>query len=145
MIFLDANFFLRYIVRVETDEQLRMQRIAEDFLLALESGATEATTSEVVLHEVCYVMTSRRQYDASVDEAVTALEPILRLAALKFPSGDREIYLRALSIWQKYPKLEFADSVIAARCEVNGWELATFDKRLGSLPTVTRWQPSDTA
>jgi predicted nucleic acid-binding protein len=50
VIFLDANFFLRYIVRVETDEQLRMQRIAEDFLLALESGATEATTSEVVLH-----------------------------------------------------------------------------------------------
>jgi predicted nucleic acid-binding protein len=143
MIFLDANFFLRYIVRVETEEQSRMQRLAENFMLALETGAIEATTSEVVLHEVCYVMTSRRQYGASVHEAITALEPILRLSALKFPPGDKEIYLRALSIWQQYPKLEFADSVIAARCEVNGWELATFDETLGSLPSITRWQPAE--
>ena len=142
MIFLDANLILRYIANVETDDQVRMQRVAGDLMLALEAGIVEATTSEVVLHEVCFVMTSRRQYGVSVNDAITALEPILRLPALKFPSGDREIYLRALEIWERNPKLEFSDSVIAARCEINGWELATFDETLGSLPNVARWHPA---
>jgi predicted nucleic acid-binding protein len=142
MIFLDANCFLRYFTQPETDEQLRMQRVARQLMLALEAGRIEATTAEVVLHEVCFVMTSKRQYGVSVADAITAIEPILRLSALKFPSGVREVYLRALSIWQQNPKLEFADSVIAARCEVIGWELATFDEMLGSLPHINRWQPA---
>ena len=47
---------------------------------------------------------------------------------------QRDSPARALDLGTK-PKLEFADSVIAARCEINGWELATFDETLGSFPT----------
>ena len=141
MIFLDANVLLRYLAPAETAFQLQMQDVADVLFAALAAGEIEATTSEVVLHEVCYIFASKKHYGAGVEQVITALEPILRLPALKFPSVDRGIYLRALELWRANPKLEFSDSVIAARCEANGWELATFDEQLGSLPNLTRWTP----
>ena len=145
MIFLDANIFLRFVAPAETAAQKRMQDTAEYVFGLLDRSQLEATTSEVVLHEVCYVLTSKKQYSLTAAQAITAIEPILRLRSLKFPSGDREIYLRALEVWKSNPRLEFSDSVIAARCETNGWELATFDEQLGSLPNLTRWNPAPTA
>jgi len=31
---------------------------------------------------------------------------------------------------------------IRAGCEVNGWKLATFDEKLGSIPHMNRWHPA---
>jgi predicted nucleic acid-binding protein len=142
VIFLDANILLRYLAPADSEALRRMRSTARSLLLRLEAGEIEATTSEVVLHEICYVLTSPKQYGIPVEQAIAAIEPILRLRAIRFPPGDAEIYLRALQIWKRNPKLEFSDSVIAARCEANGWQLATFDRVLGSLPEVDRWQPN---
>jgi predicted nucleic acid-binding protein len=135
VIFLDANILLRYLAPADSEALRRMRSTARSLLLRLEAGEIEATTSEVVL-------TSPKQYGIPVEQAIAAIEPILRLRAIRFPPGDAEIYLRALQIWKRNPKLEFSDSVIAARCEANGWQLATFDRVLGSLPEVDRWQPN---
>jgi predicted nucleic acid-binding protein len=143
MIFLDANFFLRFLTVPADDFSARAQGQAKMLLAAVRDGAETATTTELVLHEVCFVLTSKRHYGYASADAIQVVRPLLRYRSLRLGPGEKEIILRALEIWEQDPKLEFADSAIAARCEANGWELATFDERLGSLPSVTRWQPTD--
>ncbi len=62
---------------------------------------------------------------------------------MRFPGDDSTIYLRAVEIWAQHPRLEFSDSVIAARCEAEGHELATFDRHFGRIEGLAQWAPSD--
>ena len=142
MIFLDTNVFLRHLVPPSDALTTRMNVSARALFRGAESGTTEVTTSEVVLHEVLYLMTERRHYDIDVQVATDMLEYTIQLRGFRFATGEQDIYLRALALWRQRPSLGFADSVIAARCEANGWELATFDEQLGSLPNITRWNPA---
>jgi predicted nucleic acid-binding protein len=145
VIFLDANVFLRFLTAPVDGPGARMKGQARDLFHAVRAGTTGATTTELVIHEVCYVLTSKKHYGLAHHEAIRLVRPLLRFRSLKLASGERQILLRAFEIWEGNPKLEFSDSVIAARCEANGWELATFDEQLGSLPNVSRWMPEPAA
>ena len=140
MIFLDANVFLRYLVQPTDDATLEMKAVSKALLQQISAGL-EATTSEVVLHQVCYILGSRRSYGVPTEKIVDFVTHLLTLSGMRFPAGERRIYARALELWRARPSLGFADSVIAARCEANDWQLATFDEQLGSLPSVSRWNP----
>src|SRR4051812_7951490 len=138
MIFLDANIFLRFIVQPTSSETVAMHDRAANLFRALEEGMLRATTSEVVLHEVSFVLASKKHYGLSAEAIARILRPLIELPALRFRRGERRIFLRALEIYSAYPKLEFSDSVIAARCESGELELATFDESLAALPTIRR-------
>jgi len=142
MIYLDANIFLRHLTAAPDSHTENLQSIAEDLFLMIEDGSVEATTSEIAIHQTLYFLTHRHFYNYPANQAVESVRALLSLKGFRFQSGDRSIIFRALDLYESLPTLGFADSVIAARCEVNGWELATFDQRLGSLPNVTRWQPA---
>ncbi len=62
MIFLDANYFLRAITNPTSPETARMQRIAADLLRRAEQGAVELTTSDAVIAEVAFIVTSTNVY-----------------------------------------------------------------------------------
>lgn len=141
MIFLDANVFLRYIVQPTTPATQQMAQHAHDLFQAVKRGDAEVTTSEVVLHEVVYVLASKAHYGRSPADIATDLSPILRLPGLKLPRGMKRLYLRALDLYTTYPKLGYADAIVAAHVEQRGIPLATFDTDFDSLPFVTRWQP----
>ena len=143
MIFLDANIFLRHLVRPATPETERMEAIVSTLFAAIERGDQEATTSEVVLHEVCYVLASKKHYHLSAVDIAAYLIPMLRMPGLKLGRGEKRLYVRALEIYVANPKLEFADAIIAARCETAGMELATFDEKLAKVPTIIRWRWPD--
>ena len=145
MIFLDSNVFLRHFTSPSDTLTSQMKESARALFRGAESGTTEVTTSEVVLHEVLYLMTERRHYNIEVETAIDMMEYTIQLRGFRFPVGEQAMFLRALALWRGRPSLGFADSVIAARCEANGWELATFDEQLGALPNVTRWSPEPAA
>ena len=145
MIFLDSNVFLRYLAPPSSPETVVMKDIARELFASDRSGEQTATTSEVVIHEVCYVLQSRSHYHMTTATVVDYLEPILAMPGMLFPGSDRSIYLRALERLLEYPKLEFSDAVIAARAESQGVPLATFDEYLAGMPFVTRWIPSSSA
>ncbi|MGH2532545.1 MAG: PIN domain-containing protein [Thermomicrobiales bacterium] len=145
MIFLDANVFLRYLVEPTSPETRSMQEMASALFDAVERGQEDVTTTEVVLHEVAYVLASRKHYNVPAPEIAAYLAPILRMPGMKLPRGEKRLYLRALDIYVANPKLEFADSIVAARAERLGVPLATFDDDLARLPFVTRWQPKGQA
>ena len=141
MIFLDTNIFMRYLAP-PTDEATRtMNLVATELFARVKRGEIEVTTSEVVLHEVFFVLTSRKQYGLPAYEAIQMVSPLIQENSFKFEPGERRIYLRAMDLLEDNSHLGFADCVIAARSEKPGVELATFDEQLGSLSNVRRWKP----
>jgi predicted nucleic acid-binding protein len=98
VIFLDANYFLRYLVEPDgPDNQIRHE-IAAALFEAIELGEEEATTSEAALAEVAFILASKRQYNLSPADIATYLSPIIRLPGLRLPRGRKGLYLRALEI-----------------------------------------------
>jgi predicted nucleic acid-binding protein len=141
VIFVDTNVFLRSFDGPGTPQETKWYEAAEALFEAAARGEEEVTTSEVVLHEVAYVLGSSKHYKLPATEIARYLRSIIQLPGLKLPRGDNRLYLRAIDIYSANPKLEFSDSIIAARAERLGASLATFDERLAKLDIVTRWQP----
>lgn len=144
MIFVDANILLRYLTP-PTDEVMQVHhQQATALLMAIEAGSVSATTNEVVLHETCFVLLSPRIYGKSAGEVIEAMRGILRFPGWSFSSSDLALYLRALDLWEEHPKLEFSDAVIAACCEQDDLELASFDRHFDRLDHLRRWSPPPT-
>ena len=95
MIFLDTYVFVRFLTQPsESDPNgLRFQSAAIGLFSAVEAGTEEVTTSEVVLHEVCYVLGSRRHYRLSASEIASLLIPIIALPGFKLPQGEKALYI----------------------------------------------------
>lgn len=144
MIFLDANIFLSYLTEPTSAETQEMKAIARRIIHSVASGQQEVTTSEVVVHEVCYILASKKHYVQPPDRIAAYLTEILMLPGFKLKPGERATYLRALEVFAENPKLGFADSVIATHAERHGLSLATFDEYLASMPFVKRWVPENT-
>jgi predicted nucleic acid-binding protein len=144
VILLDANYFLRYLVQPATPDLRAMAETARALLAAVERGEEEITTTEVVLHEVAYVLASKAHYGLPVSEITTGLATILRLPGFRLPRGEKKRFLRALDLWATYPTLGLADALIATTAIARGAELATFDRDFDRIPGLTRWQPPTT-
>ena len=140
MIFLDANVFLRHLSPATTSAVANMKGIAGNLFDTVEMGRAIVTTSEVVIHEVCYILSSPKHYGQAAAAIAPVLSAMLQWPGFHFPAGERELYVRALDIWEMHPELEFSDSIIAARCERAGHELATFDKHFAALSFVQLWR-----
>ena len=142
MIFLDANFFLRYLVEPDGPDNQTRHDIAATLFEAIELGEEQATTSEAALAEVAFILASKRQYNLPTADIVAYLSPVIRLPNLRLPRGRKRHYLRALEIWSEFSRLGFVDSLTAATVEHSELRLATFDTDFDSLPSIRRWQPA---
>jgi predicted nucleic acid-binding protein len=145
MIFVDANVFLRYLTSATTSADLPRKAQARNLFNKLETGDVLATTSEVVLHEVCYILGSPKHYHHIAAQIAPELSAMIQWPGFVFPMTDKDVYVRAFELWEEHPRLEFSDSVIAARCERAGHELATFDQHFQDLPFLQIWQPEASA
>ncbi len=140
MIFVDTNVFLRYLTPAATSADLPRKAQARGLFDRLQTGDVLATTSEVVLHEVSFILGSSKHYGHAAATIAPQLSAIIQWPGFVFPMTDKAVYVRALEIWEQRPVLEFADSVIAARCERFDHELVTFDKHFRDLPFLDFWQ-----
>jgi predicted nucleic acid-binding protein len=137
MIFVDASFYLRYLVQpVAPHARVKESRAAALFAL-VDSGAADATTSEAILAEVAFILTSPRHYGASRPTATAGLKALLRPRGCRMPA--KEVALRALDIWVAHPDLGFPDALGAENCVLRGYELASFDIALSRAPGVTTY------
>jgi predicted nucleic acid-binding protein len=143
MILLDTNMILRYLVAPEDEDAIRMANISRSLFERIATNLLEATVSEVVIHEVCYVLASKHHYGLDGQKIQALVAPLFDLVGLKIPPIDRRIYLRALEIVANDQKLGSADALVLARCEMKNLLLATHDKRMNRFPTVAKWQSSE--
>jgi predicted nucleic acid-binding protein len=143
LILLDTNYFIRFLVAPATPELRRMAEAAQSLLSAAERGEVEITTTEVVLHEVAFVLASKRHYALPAGEIAGKMAAILRLPAFRLPRGEKRRYLDALDLWSRHPALGFADALVATTAISREAESATFDRHFNRFAGLKRWQPPE--
>lgn len=135
MRFLDTNIFLRVVL---DDDASRSER-SRQLLLRIQNGSEDATTSESVIAEIVYVLSSRSTYGLSRQAIHEALEPILTLAHLRLP--NRGLYLRALDVYAEH-KVDFEDALSVAHIEDRGFEaIVSFDRDFDRIAGIRRDEP----
>lgn len=139
MIFLDASFILRGLVRPATPQDERKAEEAAVVFRRAGRGDAEVTTSDAVLAEVAFVLTSPRQYGLLPADAVGRIKALVTLRGFRL--ADKRIVLRALDLWATHPKLGFVDALTAAYAQQTDAELATFDSDFDALPDIVRYRP----
>ena len=139
MIFLDANFFLRALTDSHLPADQAKKAVARNLFRQADRAEVELTTSEAVIAEVAYVLTSKNQYALKADEASARIETLVRLRGLKLQ--DKRVLLDALKFWSEHPRIGFVDALAASYGQQPGIELATFDSHFDQISEVNRWIP----
>lgn len=136
MRFLDTNIFIRYFAGNDDAKTgacfALFQRVKE--------GKEPVTTSEAVIAEVTYVLSSPRLYNLSHEDITARLGPLLTLRGVHFPHKRR--YARALDLYATYPFLDFEDALTVAHMESEGIrEVLSYEADFDRIPGVQRVEP----
>ncbi|MGB2693911.1 MAG: PIN domain-containing protein [Dehalococcoidia bacterium] len=133
--FVDTNIFLRYLTR---DDPLKAQRCFELFQ-SVKAGREDATTSESVIAEVVYVLSSPKHYDVSREQIRQLLVPMLTLRTMRL--NNRRTYLRALDLFVDYA-IDFEDALSIAHMERQGLtSILSYDRDFDQVPEIIREEP----
>jgi len=138
--FLDTNAFLRYMVEPKTaNDQLFRTLVAAIFERA-ERGEEQFTTTDAVIAEIAFVLTSPRHYGISRHLALIRVVPLLRLPGCAM--AHREELESAFSRWEENPKISFVDALAIAIAKKHGYDLVTFDSAMANDAETLRWDLS---
>jgi predicted nucleic acid-binding protein len=134
-VFVDTNIFIRYLTKDDPD---KAQACFELFQRAAASELT-LTTTEAVISETVYVLSSKRTYNLARSEIRARLYPLLSLAGLQLP--NRHIFLRALDLYVTY-SVDFEDVLIAAHMEQqNIAQVYSYDQGFDRIANIDRLEP----
>lgn len=133
--FVDTNIFLRHLTN---DDPVKAQACLALFQRAATNEIT-LTTSEAVIAEVVYVLSSKSLYKLTEENIKLRLYPILSLRGLKLQ--QKAIYLRALDYYAVY-KLDFEDCLTVAQMEQQQLtKLYSYDKDFDQVNRIERLEP----
>ncbi len=136
MRFLDTNIFIRYLTGDDPVQSAACSRLWEQII----QGKEDVTTSETIIAEVCYVLSSLRLYHISHEEIAVRLRPLLSLSSLKLPK--KHSFMRALDMYSTHSFLDFEDAMTIAHMEREGIkELVSYDTDFDRIPDITRIEP----
>ncbi len=137
--FIDTNIFLRYLAGDDPDKGRR----AYELLQRVETGEIAATTTEAVILEIVFVLSSKRTYNRPRVEIKDKLSAILSLKSLRLPR--KAVYLRALDLYAANQAVDYVDCLNVAFIENAGIKtIWTFDKdfdRIQGASGLTRREP----
>jgi len=145
VIVVDANVFLRALIKPEDPGIQWMHEAATSLFDRAGRGEVMLTTSESVFAEIAFVLMSKSHYGRSVADTCADMLTLVANPGLEFP-GKPQVSL-ALSLWTQRPALGFVDALMAAHALTPGNELATFDAIFERMPEINRlsWTSSDTS
>jgi len=125
MIFVDTNYFLRFLVRDIEEQYQEVRKLFEKGI----SQKTKLFTSSIVLFEIYWVLFSFYQNEKK--ELVTKLTEILGLKFIKIK--EREILEKAIKLYgQSNLCLEDAYNLVYSQ-KNKALKFATFDKKLSKI------------
>lgn len=133
--FVDANIFLRFLTK---DDAKKAEKCWQLFQKA-ERKEISLTTSEAVLSEVVYILSSKRLYHLKPAEIKERLWPLVNLPRLKFPAKKK--FLLALDIYAEN-NLDFADALTLAHLYLSQVkEIYSYDRDFDRFPEIRRLEP----
>lgn len=134
--FVDANIFIRHLSR---DDPVKA-RACFDIFLPAQRDEIALTTSETVVAEVVYVLSSKSQYAIPRADIRAMLRPILSLKGFKL-RGRRRTLLRALDLYATHP-VDFEDALSVAQMEQAGIaDILSYDTHFDRFAAVQRRAP----
>ena len=133
--FLDANVILRYLTRDHAEHSAAAQEVLQQ----VADGDLLVTTSETIIAEIVYVLSSRGLYNLSRPEITRHLSNILRLQGMILPA--KRTYERALEVYAS-TSLDFEDALSIAHMETQGiTTILSFDRDFDRFPAINREEP----
>lgn len=133
--FLDTNIFLRYLTR--DDDQ--KYRACLGLFQQAEQNQVSLVTSEAIIAEVVYVLSSPKHYKLPRPRIQIALARLLILSGLKVP--HRQVCLRALDLYTKH-NLDFEDCLSLAHMEQqNLSQIYSYDRGFDQVTGIQRLEP----
>ena len=137
MQFLDTNIFIRFLTKDDPEKAAACYRLFERARL----NEVELTTSEAVIAEIVFILSSKRLYNLSRQDVRIRLYPLISLPGLKL--ANRRQYLRALELYSNNP-IDFEDALSIATMERQKIsELYSYDKDFDRIKDseITRLEP----
>ena len=137
MQFVDTNVFIRFLTG---DDPVKAQRCKE-LLERANRGEVALITSESVIAEIVFILSSKRLYNQSRSDIRARLYPIISIQGLKL--AHRRMYLRALDIYEQN-NLDFEDALTVAQMERQGLsQLYSYDEEFDKVEggDITRLEP----
>ena len=122
MVIVDTNVVIRYLTQDHPQHYVR----AEAFFGRVLSGQTQAYLPDAVIAECIYVL--RSVYGLGRQAVASGLEDFINYLGLRL-DHNREVK-HALRIYGS-SKLDFVDALLLALSQSTGWDLFSFDKKLG--------------
>ena len=130
MRFVDTNIFIRYLTK---DDPVKAENCYRLFKEA-EKNQIDLTTSESVIAEVVFILSSKRLYHLSREEVQARLYPLISLQGLKIP--HRRMYLRALDLYANNT-IDFEDALSIAIMERQGIDgIISYDRDFDRVKDV---------
>jgi predicted nucleic acid-binding protein len=140
MRYLDTNIMLRYLTR---DDE-RKARACFALFQRVKQGEETLITSETIIAEVIFVLSSPSHYALSHEEISRRLLPMLTLRGLKFPK--KKACLRAVELYAQYPALDFEDVLSVAHMEQGKLqEIYSYDTDFDRFSQIVRKEPEPAA
>lgn len=134
--FIDTNIFIRHFTK---DDPIK-SRACFDLFLKVQSQELEVTTSESVIAEIVYVLSSKQLYNLNRETIKSLLYPVLSLKGLKL--ANKNIYLQALDIYAIFPKLDFEDALTVAHMQkMKIKKLYSYDYGFEEIKSINRIGP----
>lgn len=138
MPFLDTNIFLHHLT---ADDPERAPACLALFQ-AIEQGRLVVWTSDLVLAEIVFVLSSKHTYGLGRETIRDLLLPLIGLPGLKLP--HKRIYRRVFDLYTSLP-IDYIDAYHAALMEQRREpELYSYDTDFDRIPGITRREPSAT-
>ncbi len=133
--FTDANIFIRLIAWDDPEKG----RACLELFRRVREGFEAIVTSEAIIAEVAYVLSSRRIYGLGRAEIVAKLVPLLQLRGVHL--SGKPIVIRALERYEG-STLDFADCLVIEHAVADGLEgIYSYDQALGRGSPVPRFEP----
>lgn len=133
--FIDATIFLRYL----TADDSQAHQACLSLLQQAERNEVNLVTSEGVISQVVYALSSPKHYQLSRSRIKVALSRLLLLLGLKMP--QRQVCLRALDLYAKHP-LDFEDCLALAHMDQqNLTQIYSYDRGFDRIAGIQRLEP----
>ena len=135
MQFIDANVFLRFLTR---DDAAKAERV-KVLLERAERGEIELTTSESVICELVFVLSSPKLYNLNRERVRLLLLPIVSLRGLKL--ANRTVFLRAFDLYAG-TSMDFVEALAVAHMEARKvTEVYSYDNHFDGVSGIRRLEP----
>jgi predicted nucleic acid-binding protein len=133
--FIDTNIFLRHL----TNDNPIQSPACFALIQVIEQGKIQAWTSDLVILEVIFVLSSKTLYNVGREKIRDLLLPLINLPGIKLT--NKRMYRRAFELYTSL-SIDFTDAYNAALMESHKkTKIISYDKDFDRISTVKREEP----